>query len=559
MRKTILNWIIRFGAVFSFLMFTPAWAQTSVVQSGSVTQFHVPCWVTNGVIKDCGSAVNSTATEFGVTKNGGVPFTVNSAISSSPYTRLYMSSTTSSGGTIGLTSGGGATNGTLTLDINGTNVVMPAAPGGTVLPTVNTDTALANNAPACFKGTDGTLKNCGGTPGSGTVTEVDTGTGLTGGPITTTGTIRLAAIANATLLGNSSGSSAAPTAQSVSGNFALIGGTLSLASIASGSVLGNATGLSAEPVGTTLSSMIDTAIGSTRGSILYRGGSGWAAATPGTSGYAWVSNGAGADPSYQAVTAAMPGYIYGVTLSNDGSDATNDIDIAAGRAADNTSGTVMALGSALVKQTDAAWAVGTNQGCLDTGAVGNNTYHIFLIERSDTGVVDVLCSLSASSPTMPTNYDLKRRIGSIIRSGGTILAFSQKGNEFLLSSPVLDVNSNNPGTSAVTRTLTVPTGIVINALVNWGVINASSSITVSAYISSLDTTDLAPSLTAAPLGQLPGTNNGSGNSQYAAGQISTRTNTSAQVRSRLLDSSASVTLRGATLGWIDTRGQYATP
>jgi hypothetical protein len=43
-------------------------------------------------------------------------------------------------------------------------------------------------------------------------------------------------------------------------------------------------------------------IGSTRGSVLYRGAAGWAVLTPGTSGYALASNGPGADPSYQAAS-----------------------------------------------------------------------------------------------------------------------------------------------------------------------------------------------------------------------------------------------------------------
>lgn len=50
----------------------------------------------------------------------------------------------------------------------------------------------------------------------------------------------------------------------------------------------------------TLSGYIDTVIGSTRGSILIRGASGWQLLTPGTSGHVLTSNGAGADPSWQA-------------------------------------------------------------------------------------------------------------------------------------------------------------------------------------------------------------------------------------------------------------------
>lgn len=45
------------------------------------------------------------------------------------------------------------------------------------------------------------------------------------------------------------------------------------------------------------SGLLDT-IGSTRGSVLYRGASGWASLTPGSSGTFLKSNGAGADPSW---------------------------------------------------------------------------------------------------------------------------------------------------------------------------------------------------------------------------------------------------------------------
>lgn len=48
----------------------------------------------------------------------------------------------------------------------------------------------------------------------------------------------------------------------------------------------------------TLTLAIDGAIGSTRGSVLYRGASGWAILSPGTSGDVLTSQGAGADPAY---------------------------------------------------------------------------------------------------------------------------------------------------------------------------------------------------------------------------------------------------------------------
>lgn len=64
--------------------------------------------------------------------------------------------------------------------------------------------------------TDINSRLSGGGGGSGTVTNVATGAGLTGGPITTTGTISLAAIADGRVLANTSGVSAAPTATAFS-------------------------------------------------------------------------------------------------------------------------------------------------------------------------------------------------------------------------------------------------------------------------------------------------------------------------------------------------------
>lgn len=72
--------------------------------------------------------------------------------------------------------------------------------------------------------------------------------------------------------------------------------------IATQRVIGRNTAGTGNPEEVTASQVLDW-IGSTRGAVVYRGAAGWAVLAPGTSGYALVSNGAGADPSYQAVTA----------------------------------------------------------------------------------------------------------------------------------------------------------------------------------------------------------------------------------------------------------------
>lgn len=247
---------------------------------------------------------------------------------------------------------------------------------------------------------------------------------------------------------------------------------------------------------------------------------------------------------------AFSGLLYGLTLSN-GTDATNDINIAAGIAIDGTNAKFMKLGSAITKQLDAAWAVGTNQGGLDTGAIANTTYHMWLIMRSDTGVVDVLFSASATSPTMPANYDYKRRIGSIVRTGAAIKAFVQNGDTFMWGTPVADASATNPGSAAVTRTLTVPTGIQVYAIVGHTLIDTGSGVTQTAILTSLAQADVAPTLSmwdvlTVSVGSVDIVN---------TVEREILTNTSGQIRSRMSGSAASNEEDIFTFGWRDSRGR----
>lgn len=232
----------------------------------------------------------------------------------------------------------------------------------------------------------------------------------------------------------------------------------------------------------------------------------------------------------------------GLTTSNNVADATNDIDIQVGLA-DSDDAVVadrqqMSLTSILTKRIDAAWVVGTNQGGLDTGAVADDTYHIFLIKRTDTGVVDALFSLSPTSPTMPTGYTKKRRIASVLREGGVLIPYLQDGKLFMRVTPTLDVSDAAPGTSAKTGTLKVPTGIRVLARVN-----ARGPSGGHMYLSDLASADLAASATLAPLGTV-----GDTGAVTVQGPIDVMTNTAAQIRYR---SNTNVLVAIATLGWID--------
>ena len=249
-------------------------------------------------------------------------------------------------------------------------------------------------------------------------------------------------------------------------------------------------------------------------------------------------------------------HLTGLTLSTAGSSAT--MSIAAGQATDSTNTGYMTL-AASISKTTSAWTVGDAAGGLDTGAIANNTwYHFYLIKRTDTNVVDVLISTSASSPTMPTNYTLKRRIGSGKTNGSAQWTqFTQDGDDFWVYSPVIDVSATNPGTSAVTATLgSVPTGVNVKAILNAMFVAGTNSDSSAIYISDLSTADLAPvNVTSAVA--TPGYTVRSWNSATRSNgaQVIVRTNTSAQIRYRLSSSGASDVVSLVTLGWTDTRGK----
>ncbi len=243
-------------------------------------------------------------------------------------------------------------------------------------------------------------------------------------------------------------------------------------------------------------------------------------------------------------------YLAGLSLANNAGDATNDIDIAVGTCRDSTNAQNITLGSALTKRLDASWAVGTNQGGLDTGSIADTTYHVWAIKRSDTGIVDVLFSTSATAPTMPSNYDFKRRIGSIIRSGATILGFNQNGDKFRFLTSINDVNATNPGTGAVTVALSVPLGIIVEADIVAVVLCITNPI-ISALVTPLDETSRLPSGTDCTIfiGESAAAGDRSGVVVFV------KTNTSGQIRYRLSLSGASDVIRIITFGWIDTRGR----
>lgn len=201
-------------------------------------------------------------------------------------------------------------------------------------------------------------------------------------------------------------------------------------------------------------------------------------------------------------------HIAGLTYSNNAGDATNDLDIAAGSARDSTNAMDMVLAAALTKQSDVAWAVGgtggTPAGGLLSGAAANVDHNIWLIKRSDTGVVDVGLETTANAtPTLPSNYTHYRRIGWFKRSGGAVVAFHTYeteggGIEQNWDVPTLDVDLSATLTTA-RRTDAIKVPLVFSVIANIMYFILDAAATAKAIIVCPDQTDAAPSATAAPL------------------------------------------------------------
>ena len=248
------------------------------------------------------------------------------------------------------------------------------------------------------------------------------------------------------------------------------------------------------------------------------------------------------------VTNLIPhGHISGLTLSTAG--ASSNFSVAAGIAADGTGVDMLALTSAITKTTG-AWSAGSGNGALDAGSIANATwYHVHLIKRPDTGAVDVLISLSATTPTLPTNYTLSRRIGAIRTDGSAKwIKFIQDGDVFTWDVPAADFTAvTNPGTSAILRALSVPPGINVTAIFHARCYTTTPSSAVAAIYTDPAASDTAPDFNNAQ--QI-------GNTTLAPfANLRIRTDTARQIRVRSNFSDAGVGFTLVTEGWIDPRGK----
>ena len=247
------------------------------------------------------------------------------------------------------------------------------------------------------------------------------------------------------------------------------------------------------------------------------------------------------------------GYIDGLVTSRNSGTPTTKLDIAAGECLDSTNAVRIRLSSALTKRTGGAWAAGNDaNGMGNALTIANSTwYYVFAVIVN--GVHDVYFDTSVSAANKPSGTSYYRLIGFFRTNGSAeILDFVQMGDYWQWAAPVSDVGATNPGTSAVTRTLTVPTGVNVMANVILGLQNNGAGGNALALLSDLAIPDAAVGVSGA---QTAYAANSSANVAVDHTPVSVRTNTSAQIRSRLSYSDANVILYIVTYGWTWARGR----
>ena len=183
-----------------------------------------------------------------------------------------------------------------------------------------------------------------------------------------------------------------------------------------------------------------------------------------------------------------------ITISNNATDANNDIDFSAGNF-QFSDGSGQAVATAIMtKRLDATWSAGTNQGGLLNGTAVpkaiNSTYHCYKIYNPTTGVEDSAFLLgvagTAPDPTsvLPSGFTKFEYRGSIETDlSGNIRGFTQNRNYFSFNTPIESFRDQNQvGGTETPRTINTPKGIVVKANVVFnGQVSGSGSSGVKMY------------------------------------------------------------------------------
>jgi hypothetical protein len=262
----------------------------------------------------------------------------------------------------------------------------------------------------------------------------------------------------------------------------------------------------------------------------------------------------------KAKLGAPKGYISGFLVTNNVSDANNDLDISAGycRNADNTLDVVLA--ASITKRMDAAFVAGTGNGGLGNAVSKptSGTFHVFVIYNTTTFAVDVYGDTSVSGANVPSGWAIGRRIASYrTDSSANFIAVKpveRGGGEVWVPYDVQrsgDIADTSVSSAArETYALTVPVDIRVLAKFTAQLLNPDSNGGLKFF--DLATADATVSLDTGTMSLGGSVASGSAITGVRyAGEFEVMTNTSGQIGARSI--ATGTDLYANTIGYTDFR------
>lgn len=247
-----------------------------------------------------------------------------------------------------------------------------------------------------------------------------------------------------------------------------------------------------------------------------------------------------------------------IIISNNSSDSEHDIDFNPGNFEFSGLDGQAINSNIITKQIDATWTQGTNSGGLASGVslTPDTTYHCFALSNSEGSLVDfgfdtsiVAGNLLSDSAVILAGLTKYKRVGSIITDGSSnIIGFIQTEKIFILQTITLDINEGDPGTNAVTASLTVPNDIITLADITAQIVDSTfGGTTIHGLFSPLDSVDQVPSTTKTNLAIRAET----GSIAQGTTNMYVKTNSSSQIRYRINQSNSDISVIIMSKGWID--------
>lgn len=241
-------------------------------------------------------------------------------------------------------------------------------------------------------------------------------------------------------------------------------------------------------------------------------------------------------------------YRSGILLVNNVTDTQHDIDFLAGKWRNSDDTHDLILLATITKRIDANWTAGTNGGGFPTLLTlsVDTDYHCFIIGKPN-GTIDAGYDSDLSAANLlndATGYTEFVRVHTVRTEKTTtnllqfVMFYIGKFRETYWKDPTLDVDTTDPGTAAVLAVVKTPLGVSTLAVCNIVLTEGGEM-----YVSNPAQSDLPPSFTAAPLGQLHDATSSNVTS------IEVMTDTTSQLRYRISESNGSTKVGISTIGW----------